>query len=104
MAINTLPFYLTGAVESWFYSLDDTVKRYITTIKEATHQLFQQSSQNNLELMNISSSNPRSHPSCHSDDHRLVSRPGLASDGDHQWFEAFFGPDIDKRLYSSQLG
>lgn len=53
MAIDTLPFYLTGAAESWFYSVDDVVKRSLSTIKDAIHQRFQPSSRNNLELMDV---------------------------------------------------
>lgn len=53
MAIDTLSFYLKGAAESWFYSFDDAMKRSLTTIKEAIHQRFQPSSQNNLEMMDV---------------------------------------------------
>lgn len=53
MAIDTLSFYLTGAAESWLYSFDDAIKRSLTTIKEAIHQRFQPSSQNNLEMMDV---------------------------------------------------
>lgn len=44
MAIDTLPFYLTGAAKSWFYAVE--IKR---TIKDAIHQRFQPSFQNDLE-------------------------------------------------------
>ncbi|XP_061171220.1 actin nucleation-promoting factor WAS-like [Saccostrea echinata] len=53
MAIETLPFYLAGAAESWFFSIDDTVKQSLTAIKEAIHQRFQPSSRNNLQLMDV---------------------------------------------------
>lgn len=53
MAIDTLSFYLKGAAESWFYSFDDAMKRSLTIIKEAIHQRFQPSSQNNLEMMDV---------------------------------------------------
>lgn len=48
MAIDTLPFYLTGAAKSWFYAVE--IKR---TIKDAIHQRFQPSFQNDLELMDV---------------------------------------------------
>ncbi|XP_062607551.1 uncharacterized protein LOC134269370 [Saccostrea cucullata] len=48
MTIETLPFYLAGAAESWFFSLDEAVKHSLSTIKEAIHQRFQPSSRNNL--------------------------------------------------------
>lgn len=50
MAIDTLPFYLTGDAKSWFYAVDDVIKR---TIKDAIHQRFQSSFQNDLELMDV---------------------------------------------------
>lgn len=48
MAIDTLLFYLTGAAKSWFYAVE--IKR---TIKDAIHQRFQPSFQNDLELMDV---------------------------------------------------
>ena len=53
MAIETLPFYFAGAAESWYFSLDTAVKRFLTVIKEAIHQRFQTSPRNNLELMDV---------------------------------------------------
>lgn len=53
VAIDTLPFYLKGAAESWFYSVDDGVKQSISTIKQAIHNRFQESSRNRLELMDV---------------------------------------------------
>ncbi|XP_062603682.1 uncharacterized protein LOC134265486, partial [Saccostrea cucullata] len=53
MAIETLPFYLAGAAESWFFSLDEAFKHSLSTIKEAIHQRFQPSSRNNLQLMDV---------------------------------------------------
>lgn len=50
MAIDTLPFYLTGAANLWFYAVDDVIKR---TIKDAIHQRFQPSFQNDLGLMDV---------------------------------------------------
>lgn len=50
MAIDTLPFYLTGAAKSWYYTVDDVFKG---TIKDAIHQRFQPSFQNDLELMDV---------------------------------------------------
>lgn len=46
MAIDTLPFYLIGAAKSWFYAVDDVIKR---TVKDAIHQRIQPSFQNDLE-------------------------------------------------------
>ena len=53
MAIETLPFYLAGAAESWYFSLDTAVKRFLTAIKEAIHQRFQTLLRNNLECMDV---------------------------------------------------
>ena len=52
MAIETLLFYFAGAAESWYFSLDTAVKRFLTVIKEAI-QRFQTSPRSNLELTDV---------------------------------------------------
>ncbi|XP_062574148.1 uncharacterized protein LOC134235987 [Saccostrea cucullata] len=53
VAINTLPFYLEGAAESWFYALDGAVKSSLESIRRALHNRFQPSSRHNLQLMDV---------------------------------------------------
>lgn len=81
MAIDTLPFYLTGAAKSWFYAVDDVVKRFLTTIKDAIHQRFQPSFQSDLELMDVKQKPSKLmddfYPSGYPDDDWPMGRPDL---------------------------
>lgn len=53
VAINTLPFYLTGAAESWFFSLDNSLKTSLESIRQAIHNRSKPSSRHNLQLMDV---------------------------------------------------
>lgn len=52
VAIDTLPFYLTGAAESWFFSLDSNIKS-LESIRQAIHNRFKPSTRHNLQLMDV---------------------------------------------------
>lgn len=53
VAINTLPFYLAGAAEIWFFSLDNSLKTSLESIRQAIHNRFKPSSRHNLQLMDV---------------------------------------------------
>lgn len=40
VAFNTLPFYLAGAAESWVFSLDNSLKTSLESIRQAIHNIF----------------------------------------------------------------
>lgn len=48
VAFNTFPFYLAGAAESWvFFSLDNSLKTSLESIRQAIHNIFKPSSRHN---------------------------------------------------------
>lgn len=53
VATDTLPFYLTGAAESWFFSLDSNIKSSLESIRQAIHNRFKPSTRHNLQLMDV---------------------------------------------------
>lgn len=53
VAINTLPFYIAGAAESWFFSLDNSLKTSLESIRQAIHNRFKPSSRHNLQVMDV---------------------------------------------------
>lgn len=53
VAIDTLSFCLTGAAESWFFSLDTNIISSFESIRQAIHNRFKPSTRHNLELMDV---------------------------------------------------
>lgn len=53
VAIDTLPFYLTGTAESWFFSLDSNIKSSSESIRQAIHNRFKPSTGHSLQLMDF---------------------------------------------------
>lgn len=53
VAFDTMPFCLTGAAESWFFSLDTNIKSSFESIRQAIHNRFKPSTRHNLQLMDV---------------------------------------------------
>lgn len=53
VAIDTLSFCLTGAAESWFFSLYTNIISSLESIRQAIHNRFKPSTRHSLQLMDV---------------------------------------------------